>query len=53
MKYEDLNKMYWALTELFNDLIEDDDLTHLIVEHEFQLNWILDTLHEEMRELEG
>ena len=52
MKYEDLSRMYWDINRLWNDLCNDSDVEYLTNEQCFNIEWILATLHEEMRECE-
>ena len=52
MKYEDLTKMYYDINGLWNDINElFPDVNPLIV-HEINVNWILSTIHEELRNIE-
>ena len=53
MKYEDLTRMYWDLHKVqtfMNDIIFDD--LHDIVNLNDRLNWCIETINEELRQLE-
>ena len=53
MKYEDLTRMYWDLHKVqtcINDIIFDD--VHDIVNLNERLNWCIETINEELRNIE-
>lgn len=49
MKYQDLNRIYWDLSNLWVRLLDHDEL----IMEKTNLEWILQTLHEEMQEHES
>lgn len=54
MKYEDLSRMYWDIHQLWTDIcdIHHED-SFPIDRNENNINWVLSTIHEELRDLES